>query len=198
MRRRRCVPSFNVYWILLNSLSGFQYYFCLLCIEWINLVSTWPQKRNSMCQIDWWKRCHSRRKSSGSVRLECFKTWDKKWQSQSERELQKTCFSEKRIFEDIWRHTSNSEFEMRCCFWDKSSESIQEFYFFRTCLPPKVRELWYIQELSLLGRFCLYLWALLVRISAGQEICMRNDNSSAHWNTFPCLGLSIPEKEKEP
>lgn len=97
------MPSFNVYWILLDSLCGFQYYFCLLCTEWINLVSTWPQKRTRMCQVDLWKQCHSRRKSLGSIRLECFKTDETKSDSHRVRESFRKPASLRRV-ENLWRH----------------------------------------------------------------------------------------------
>lgn len=204
MRRRRCVPSFNVYWILLNSLFGFQYYFCLLCIEWINLVSTWPQKRNSMCQIDLWKRCHSRRKSSGSVRLECFKTDETKSDSHRVRESFRKPASLRReslkTFEDIpliqslrWGAVSGTS--LLKVFKNFTFSGLAYLQRLENSDISKSFLCWAGSVFT-----CEPCWAgyLLVRISAGQDICMRNDNSSAHWNTFPCLGLSIPEKEKEP
>lgn len=116
--------------------------------------------------------------------------WDKNelWQRAKESFRNLIWWEELKIFNI---YPSCSEFAVRFCSWERSSESIQELYFSGPCSPLKVWYLWYIQELSPQNRLLPYLWA-----QPGWDFWMRNTTTFCLLKNFlPSGTLSSRKRE---
>lgn len=142
-----------------------------------------------MCQVQLRKQFHSRRKSSDSVRLGCFKADKTKWTAAESAED----FVSVRAAENLCRHfiySFYSVFTIGSYFWDKTSENIQEFYFFRPYESLKVE---YLCDIS------RSFFPLTLPVSSARlHLWMRNINILTHKKPSPLWVSHHQRRRKRP